>query len=109
MANSLFLKGSGLSGSQVVAAGPVATRLIPTNQEGGVFWSRAVLVAKAGNSAAIQFGGSDVDGSTNGGLGATAGTNDSQELVAVNRLPFDASDIFIFGSTGEGVDFWLYK
>jgi len=75
-----------------------------------VFWSRAVIIAKAANTGAVFIGGSDVDSSTNAGLGATAGTNDSLIIERPDRTPVDMSDVWLDVATnGEGVDFWLFK
>ena len=110
MANSLTKDGRMLSGSKVVTTAGTAERLIPVDQAGSVFWTRAFIVAKAANTGAIFVGGEDVASTTNAGLGATAGTNDTLEIVAVNWLHMDMSEVYLDAATdGEGVDFYLFK
>lgn len=110
MANSLTKDGLMLAGSKVVTTAGTAERLIPTDQVGGVFWTRAYIVAKASNTGIVYVGGEDVDSSTNDGLGATAGVNDHLEIMAGSRSGFNMSDIWLdAAANGEGVDFWLFK
>ena len=62
------------------------------------------LVAKQGNSGRIYVGGSDVDSSTNDGLGP----GDSLEVPAENWI--DLADVYIDADNdGEGVDFYAVK
>lgn len=110
MANSLTKDGKMLAGSITVDAAGTAQRLVSVGAEGGDFYSRIFIRAKAANTGLVYIGGPDVDSSTNAGLGATAGTGDELDISSASPLGFNISEIYIDADNNdEGVDFWAFK
>lgn len=65
------------------------------------FYKSIAIRAKAANTGKVYVGGSDVDSSTNGGLGA------GDTVILESEHGVKLSDVYIdVGTNGEGVDFW---
>ncbi len=88
-----------MAGEKTVAAAGTAEALSSTKRVKAL-----TIVAKAGNTGQVYFGGADVSNSTNDGLDAKESVNFEAEGW------MDLADIYIdCDVNGEGVDFYAVK